>query len=193
MHTPRQHSHNVKTFVARTQRREMHLPETSSFAMLKDMGVPVSESEDPESRDYFLTVSFDRDSYTPCIVTSHSIGGESAHLHGKSYPLGCDKHVSESTFNSIARDLKCANESVESLSKILGSLIEIFFKKEATSLSTRLSRNLAGEMAVARSSFSFDDAAHRSNRHGDIKALRDSKDEVAEEVEAEKDGIVYIK
>lgn len=162
--------------------------------MLEDLGVPISKSEDPENRDYFLTLTVDRTSYTPCITTSFSIGGESPHLHAKSYPLALDKIEDESTLSSIATDLNCKEESLDSLSLLLSSLIDIFFGKEASSLSTRISRNRQGELAVARAEFSFDDAAFRSGkRHADLQEMRDASNEVPEEVEAEKDGIVYIK
>lgn len=162
--------------------------------MLENLGVPISKSEDPESRDYFLTLAVDRTNYTPCIVTSFSIGGESPHLHAKTYPLALDQVETESMLSSIATDFNCKDESLDSLSLLLSSLIDIFFGKEASYLSTRISRNQQGELAVARAEFSFDDAAFRGGkRNADIQEMRDTSNEVPEEVEAEKDGIVYIK
>ena len=162
--------------------------------MLQDLGVPISESEDPESRDYFLTLAVDRANCRPCIITSFSIGGESPHLHAKSYPLQVDEVEDDYTLSSIATDLNCGEESLDSLSFLLSSLVDIFFGKEASSLSTRVSRNQEGELAVARAEFEFDDAAFRSGkRHADIQELRDASREVPEEMEAERDGIVYIK
>ena len=174
--------------------RRVHIPESQSFEMLEKFGVPISKSEDPESRDYFLTLAVDRTNCAPCIVTSFSIGGESPQLHAKSYRLSMDKVVDDATFSSIATDLKCGEESLESLSLVLSSLIDIFFDEEASSVSTRVSRDREGKLAVARAEFDFDDAAFRSSkRHADIQQMRDTKNEVPEEVEAEKDGIVYIK
>ena len=174
--------------------RCIHIPESQSFEMLEKIGVPISKSEDPESRDYFLTLAVDRTNCAPCIVTSFSIGGESPQLHAKSYRLPMDKVVDDSTFSSIATDLKCGEESLKSLSLLLSSLIDIFFDKEASSVSTRVSRDREGKLAIARAEFDFDDAAFRSGkRHADIQQMRDTRNEVPEEVEAEKDGIVYIK
>ena len=162
--------------------------------MLEDRGVPISKSEDPESRDYFLTLTVDRVNYTPCIITSFSIGGESPQLHAKTYPMALDKVEDDSTLSSIATDLKCKEESLDSLSLILSSLVDIFFGKEASSLSIRISRDRQGQLAVARAEFSFDDAAFRSGRrHADLQEMRDANNEVPAEVEAKKDGIVYIK
>jgi succinyl-CoA synthetase alpha subunit len=162
--------------------------------MLQDIGVPIADDQDPRSRDYFLTIGIDRSNCKPGIVTSYSIGGESPHNHAKTHVVGMDKHVDASTFASIASELNCKRDSFDSLTKILAAMMDIFFNKEAFFLSARLSRDAQGQLAVARSSFTFDDAAFRSGmRHGDIQEMRDFQDEVPEEVEAEKDGIVYIK
>lgn len=162
--------------------------------MLGNLGVQISKSEDPESRDYFLTLSVDRMTYKPCIITSFSIGGESPQIHAKAYQLQMDKVVDDSTLSSIAADLKCSEESLDSLSLLLSSLINIFFGKEASSLSTRISHNQNGALSVARAEFDFDDAAFRSGRrHADLQGMRDTSHSVPEELEAEKDGIVYIK
>ncbi|CAD6574263.1 MAG: hypothetical protein ASARMPREDX12_006484 [Alectoria sarmentosa] len=194
MHTLRRPVKSSSEPSASFHRRMIHIPESQSFEMLEESGVPISKSEDPESRDYFLTLAVDRTNFTPCIITSYSIGGESPQLHAKTYPLALDKVEDDSTLSSIATDLRCKEESLDSLSILLSSLVDIFFGKEASSLSTRISRNRQGELAVARAEFSFDDAAFRSGkRHADLQEMRDTSNELPEEVEAEKDGIVYIK
>ena len=191
MRRPRAHAHSTRDACVR---RHIHINEDHSNRMLAAMGVPLTESEDPQSKDYFLTVTVDRTRYTPCVITSYSIGGESAQHHAKTYPLGLDKHVDGAMFSAIATDLKCQRESFDALTKILTAMIEIFFSREGFSLTTRLSRSHEGTLAVARSSFTFDDAAFRSGqRQGNIQEMRDIRDEVPEELEAEKDGIVYIK
>ena len=183
------------------QRRRMHLPERKAFDMLEAKGVPIMKQEDPESRDYFLTITFDRNAYQPCLITSYSIGGESPHLHAKSYLLrfgviDLDRAIMSHIMSDFRVKLNLGDRgdpSFDSLARIVISLFHIFYEREASSLSIRISRDLQGQFEVARATFEFDDAAHRSKRHGDIQALRDTKDEVPEEVEAEKDGIVYIK
>ena len=194
MHTLRKSNVQSTITTAYVQRRNLHISESQSFDMLEDLGVPISKSEDPESRDYFLTLTVDRMNYTPCIITSFSIGGESPQLHAKTYPLALDEVENESVLNSIATDLDCKEESLTSLSLLLFSLIDIFYGKEASSLSVRISRDQQGELAVARAEFSFDDAAFRGGRrHTDLQKMRDTSKEVPEEIEAEKDGIIYIK
>lgn len=162
--------------------------------MLANRRVSVSEDENPRSREYFLQITVDRATCTPCIITSYSIGGESPQIHAKSHALGLDMRVNGSTYSSIVAELNCSRDSYESLTRILTALIDIFFRKEASSLTVRLSRNASSKISVARSEFSFDDAAFRSSkRQEDIQAMRDVEREISEEVEAGKDGIVYIK
>lgn len=162
--------------------------------MLINRRVSISEDENPRSREHFLQITIDRATCTPCIVTSYSIGGESPQIHAKSHPLALDTRVNRSTYSSIVAELNCSRDSYESLTQILTALIDIFFSKEASSLTVRLSRNANSKISVARSEFSFDDAAFRSSkRQEELQAMRDIDSEVPEEVEAEKDGIVYMK
>ncbi|KAK7757838.1 hypothetical protein SLS62_000216 [Diatrype stigma] len=76
---------------------------------------------------------------------------------------------------------------------VLNGMIDLFFEKEAFLLETQIVEN--GEnVEIVAARFGFDDAAFRScGRQGDIQELRDTSSEEAAEVEAEKDGIVYIK
>lgn len=174
--------------------RNIHIPESQSNQMLENRRVTISEDENPRNRDYFIEVTIDRVTRAPCIITSYSIGGESPQSHAKSHPLGLDMGVNGATYSSIVKELNCSRDSYESLTRVLTALIDIFFSKEAFSLTARLSRNTNGKMAVARSEFVFDPASFRSSkRQEEVHAMRDVQNEVPEEVEAEKDGIVYIK
>jgi succinyl-CoA synthetase alpha subunit len=162
--------------------------------MLANRRVSVSEDDNPKSREYFLQITVDRATCTPCIITSYSIGGESPHIHAKAHALGLDMRVNGSTYSSIVAELHCSRDSYESLTRILTAMIDIFFRKEASSLTVRLSRITSGKISVARSEFSFDDSAFRSSkRQEEIQAMRDVEREIPDEVEAGKDGIVYIK
>lgn len=74
------------------------------------------------------------------------------------------------------------------------SLWEIYKEKEAFVLETQVGICTDGSFEVHGARFGFDDAAFRSSgRQEDIHRLRNTAEEVPEEVEAEKDGIVYIK
>jgi succinyl-CoA synthetase alpha subunit len=81
----------------------------------------------------------------------------------------------------------------QSLLKLISGLFYIFIKKEAFLLETMFVERL-GDLKVVGAHFGFDDAAFRSTkRQSDVHALRAIGDEDPQELEAEKDGIVYIK
>ena len=201
MHTLRRPKVRSSQTTASASRRELHIPEANALDILKHKGVAMIQREDPEARDYFLTVTFDRTTYKPCTIVSYSIGGESAHIHAKSFPIDFgDREAYKPHMEKIMSHLRVKSsigetrqQSLDSLSKILSSLIEIFYEKEAFSLNTRVACDMQGKFCIARADFEFDDGALRSKRHNDILALRDTTKDVPEEVEAEKDGIVYIK
>lgn len=80
------------------------------------------------------------------------------------------------------------------LASLVQALWEIFKEKEAFVLETRIGLSTEGNLEVHGARFGFDDAAYRSSgRQEDIHRLRNKAEEVAEEIEAEKDGIVYVK
>ncbi|KAJ4328885.1 hypothetical protein N0V84_000673 [Fusarium piperis] len=70
-------------------------------------------------------------------------------------------------------------------------MFEIFSEKEAINLETNLLCTLDGQLICSDSGFFFDDAAQK--RQPDLFALRDSAQEIQEEVEAEKYGLVYVR
>lgn len=87
LHTHRvRYSHQAANIFA-LQRRELHTPEADSLKLLEDKGVHISTVKDPDAKDYFLTVTFDRNNYQPCVISSYSIGGKSAHNHANHFPL----------------------------------------------------------------------------------------------------------
>jgi succinyl-CoA synthetase alpha subunit len=80
------------------------------------------------------------------------------------------------------------------LAGFVQALWEIYKEKEAFTLETQIAVSADGTLEVHGARFGFDDAAFRSSgRQEDVHKLRDTSEEVAEEVEAEKDGIVYVK
>jgi succinyl-CoA synthetase alpha subunit len=94
---------------------------------------------------------------------------------------------------AIAEHLQLGDSSKESLPKLINGLVDLYMKKEAFLLETMFVERL-GELKVVGARFGFDDAAFRSTkRQSDIHGLRRTEDEDPQELEAEKDGIVYIK
>lgn len=94
---------------------------------------------------------------------------------------------------AISKYLGLAESVQASLSGVLQGLVDLFMSKEAFLLETKVGVTKEGGLEVQGARFGFDDAAYRSSkRQADIHQLRNKAEEVPEEVEAEKDGIVYV-
>jgi succinyl-CoA synthetase alpha subunit len=95
---------------------------------------------------------------------------------------------------AVAKHIGLAESSHAKLSALVQELVDIFLTKEAFVLETKVGMTPDGNLEVHGARFGFDDAAYRSaKRQEDIHNLRNKAEEVPEEVEAEKDGIVFIK
>lgn len=162
--------------------------------MLKDQGIPVSEEPAIPGKEYLLAVSIDRSNLCPCIVASPPTTAEDPYIAARTFPFDYRAGLNDSVIPSIIEHLQLKPSFSEPLSRIIHSLVNLFMSKEAFVLETRLSTTSSSDLAISSARFGFDDAAFRSaQRQADVHALRNVQDEVPEEVEAEKDGIVYIK
>ncbi|MCJ1384284.1 hypothetical protein MMC17_007400 [Xylographa soralifera] len=94
----------------------------------------------------------------------------------------------------LFEDLQLRSDFEYNFYTTINSLTRLFVEKDASSFKLQIVPDDFQRFRVQSALLSFDDAAYRSaGRHKDIQALRTVKDEIPEEVEAEKDGIVYIK
>ncbi|KAA6410784.1 MAG: succinyl- alpha subunit [Lasallia pustulata] len=183
-----------KAFIPQAQKRSLYIKQSQAFDMLKSYDVPVSEKPATPGEEYLLAVSIDRSNLCPCIVASPPATAEDLYIRARRFPFDYRSGLDNSIIPSIVKHLQLQPSSTAPLTQTLHSLINLFTTKEAFLLETRLSATPSGEIAVTSARFGFDDAAFRSaQRQADVHALRDVTDEVPEEVEAEKDGIVYIK
>ena len=161
--------------------------------MLRERGVSVALRPVSTPEDLFLAVAIDRSKSSPCIIASPTTSGEDQRSQARTflfdYRIGFEKNV----VPAIAEHMNLRPNSVTALSTLIETLLQIFHSKEASLLETRIGLDDEGSLQVRGAEFGFDDAAFRSNRQLDVQKLRDVQDEVPEEVEAEKDGIVYIK
>ena len=160
--------------------------------MLREKSIPVNEVATSDS-DIFLSLTIDRTALSPCILASTSAGFE-ADQTGR-FPFayeGTDFSREQSLVGTVASHLRLPATAYDNLAQLLQGLWEIFKEKEAYLLEVRANTTDTFEVRDAR--FGFDDAAFRSSgRQAEVHQLRNPAQEVAEEVEAEKDGIVYIK
>lgn len=161
--------------------------------MLRERNVSVSFSPEAASEERLLAISIDRSKFSPCIVASPTTNTEDQPFRARRFPFDYRIGFDPNDIPSIVEHLELPANSATAFSTLVQALLEMFRSKEAFLLETRFAVNNEGDLQVRGARFGFDDAAFKSNRQLDVQKLRNVEDEVPEEVEAEKDGIVYIK
>jgi succinyl-CoA synthetase alpha subunit len=176
-----------------TQKRSLYVKEFQALEMLKRKSISVNEAA-PSDSDALLTMTVDRTALSPCIVASTT--PDFAQVSSARFPFAytTQKFSSASpVLEAVASHLQLPETARGKLAELTQALWEIFKEKEAYLLEVRANFS-HGEMQVRGARFGFDDAAFRSSgRQEDVHRLRNKEEEVPEEVEAEKDGIVYVK
>ena len=171
------------------QKRTLYIRQELAFNLLRENNI--KEEENPvKGQERLLAVGVDRSNHSPCIIASPMTPiSEGTRYFPFDYQSGFD----ENQARIIADHLQLQNSGQKALTTLIKSLVGLFMEKEAFLLETTI-KEREGEVIVTGARFGFDDAAYRSSkRQEDIQALRRTEDEVPEEVEAEQDGIVYIK
>ncbi|KAF9784186.1 hypothetical protein IL306_008114 [Fusarium sp. DS 682] len=140
-------------------------------------------------------MAVDRERYRPIIKIreagdklpdpSHELGFEGT------FEFELNSGITEKLLTDISMSFFLSNESKESLSRVLKGLFKIFSDNEALSLQTDLLFLKDETFLCNNSDFIFDDAAR--DRQRELFFLRDKKQEVGEEVRAEKHGLVYVR
>lgn len=177
------------------QRRTLYLTQSQSFELLGEKGVAIGESN--ERSDFFFGISIDRNSCSPCIIASPTTNPATFLSRSRKFPFTYGKThftTNQANIRAVASYLGLGEISLEPLAKFAQTLLDIFINKEALLLETKVSGRSDGCFRVTEARFGFDDAAYKSSkRQEDIHKLRNMAQEVPEEVEAEKEGIVYVK
>lgn len=141
-----------------------------------------------------ISISIDRTSLSPCIVASPS--AEFNPTKTRRFPFSYTETDlnNSSLVAAVTSYVGLPESSRGKLASLIQTLWNIFKEKEAFVLETRVGASANGSLEVRGARFGFDDAAFRSSgRQEEIHSLRNTAEEVPEEVEAEKDGIVYVK
>lgn len=153
----------------------------------------------PYEELWYLAMTVDRESYLPSIVISKNGQGRDIKTIAKESPDSINSFnfkltegVKDDLVQQISQALQLEGTESESLATILRSLHKIFIEKDAMLLEVAsLARTKDGKLICLDSNFAFDDDA--SKRQPDLFALRDKSQEVTDETEAEKYGLVYVR
>ncbi|KAJ5082648.1 hypothetical protein N7532_011691 [Penicillium argentinense] len=174
------------------QKRGLYIKQFQAFDILKEKSVRVNESA--SKSDASISISVDRTALSPCIVASPTTEFDAS--QSRRFPFS----YSQSSFDQspliaeVASHMGVPVSAQAELSALVQELWNIFKEKEAFVLETQIGMSADGSLEVHGARFGFDDAAYRSSgRQEEIHQLRNTAEEAPEEVEAEKDGIVYVK
>lgn len=148
--------------------------------------------------EWYLAMTIDREIYRPAIIISKK-GGVDLDILVQEYPetlLTFAFSVSEGITDALIHDIEqrfgTSGQETGHLRQVLTQLHKIFVEREATHLEINpLGRSAQGSFTSLNASFTFDKAAER--RQADLFALRDKAQEVQDEVDAEKHGLVYVR
>ncbi|KAM4065849.1 ATP-grasp domain-containing protein [Hirsutella rhossiliensis] len=165
-------------------------------------GIRVNElyiTESVESEwNWYLAMMIDRENYSPAIVISKKGGRDIdaiARLSPESiftFNFGLSKGITSDLVSEISARLGTSPRETKNLEHVLQQIFDIFSKRDATMLEINpLACSADGTLTSIGSRFVFDNAA--AKRQADLFALRDASQDVAEELEAEKHGLVYVK
>jgi succinyl-CoA synthetase beta subunit len=152
----------------------------------------------PHDSQWYLAMTIDRENYRPAVIISKTGGmdldvliqerPESLH----SFNFGMSDGITDSLVREIEQTLGTTGIETENLNQILSQMYKIFVEREATHLEINpLGRSHDGTFTGLNASFTFDNAAEK--RQAELFSLRDKTQEVQDEVEAEKHGLVYVR
>lgn len=174
------------------QRRNLYVKPFQALDILKQRSIAVSETA--SDSDGSVSISVDRTALSPCIVASSGPKFEPSRSRKFPFSYSLDTFENNAVIPEVAAYLSLPIPAQGKLASLVQALWEIFKEKEAFVLETRIGLSTESSLEVHSAHFGFDDAAYRSaGRQEDIHSLRNKAEEVPEEVEAEKDGIVYVK
>lgn len=171
--------------------RSISMKEPASLAVLSIYGIPITQGRIPATNGIQVIIDVDRTNLKVWIRTTvrtsldRSGRCAAAHFEVTDSP--------EALSHRLQHQLD--SEHKENYFGVVRALVRCYLETEASTMDVTIQINPDGNnVFVSKARIIFDDAAYRSaGRQKDIHALRRVEDEVPEEVEAEKDGIVYIK
>lgn len=177
------------------QKRTLYVKQSQAFDMLKEKGIPTIDVP-TSAEEFLLAISIDRSVASPCIIASTSTDPSDMFERSRKFPFtyGTNAVDDKTLMADVFKHLNIPKAAQPEATKLVSDLVDVFMSKEAFVLETTVAVSEDGGIKVQGARFGFDDAAFRSGkRQAEVHALRDKESEVWEEVEAERDGIVYVK
>jgi succinyl-CoA synthetase alpha subunit len=157
-------------------------------------GVELTSDAAP-SDAFYVGLTVDRSERQPCIRVSPTTDVNTFRETAKRFPFDQRDNPPESLIKQAIDHIN-AKSSSEQLTGLIKALAIMYREKEAVTLSGSVSIGSDGNLKLHAPSMvlQFDDSAFKSSkRQQDIHSLRQKEREQPEEVEAEKDGIVFVR
>jgi len=161
-------------------------------------GLSLTKAVAPED-SFYVGVTVDRTERSPCIVSSPTADPSQLQQRMKRFPYDWREGPTDTVIKQVIQHMQMDASPPAAMARaksFIQALARMYTEKEAVTLSGTISIDSSGNLQVHQSSLvlHFDDAAYRSSkRHEDIHGLRQMESEQPEELEAEKDGIVFVK
>lgn len=179
------------------QVRTLYIKQFQALNMLKEHGIVSVKETPPSDSDFSLAITVGRTELLTCLTFTPSRLSPTMTSQRKFFmynPANLTLNENDPWIASVAQELHCDEPRVRQMTDLARALLKIFVEKEAFLLEIKASFVANGDLEIHGARFGFDDAAYRSSgRQEEVHRLRSKEEEVPEEVEAEKDGIVYIK
>ena len=157
-------------------------------------GVELTSDAAP-SDAFYIGLTVDRSERQPCIRVSPTTDVNTFRKTAKRFPFDQRDNPPESLIKQAIDHIN-AKSSSEALTGLMKALATLYREKEAVTLSGSVSIGSDGNLKLHAPSMvlQFDDSAFKSSkRQQDIHSLRQKEREQLEEVEAENDGIVFVR
>ena len=151
------------------------------------------------THEYYLSLTIDREAGCPALIVSRA-GGTDIEAAATQDPNSVatlrlnflEESISDDVILAVVRTLQIDSAEVSRLRKLLDKLFELFKAKDATLIEINpLVRTPEGRFLCLDAKFSFDNAA--APRQRELFKLEETGARDADEIEAEKSGLVYIR
>ena len=163
---------------------------------LKDVPNVTLTSDPAPEHAFYIGLTVDRSERQPCVRTSPVTDVTQFREKAIRFPFDQRYAPPASLVSEAVAHTGASSAAQENLKGLVNALAKMYKEKEAVTLSASLSTTPDGKVNIHQPTlvFQFDDSAFKScKRQQDIHSLRQKAREVQEEVEAEKDGIVFVK
>ncbi|KAK4507700.1 hypothetical protein PRZ48_001435 [Zasmidium cellare] len=162
-------------------------------------GISLSLDEAPKNDGFYIGIIVDRTERSPCIAVAPTADEASIDARVKRFPYDWQEGPSNALISQAIEYLQldsAPQAAKQQVHQLIASLAKMYKEKEAIILSGCVSVGGSGNLKLHQPSVTlmFDDAAYRScKRQEDVHRLRQKEQEDPAELEAEKDGIVYVR